>query len=104
MAKCGRVRWPEGWVGDAGSALAGLSDVKSRSVATGEGGQTSTKGESGWIMRLSECKSQNVDCGRSTSSEYTQICDAVNGFDTSCPSLCTLTTKNGFEVHENVGT
>jgi hypothetical protein len=37
MAKCGRVRWPEGWVGDVGSALAGLSDVKSRSVATGEG-------------------------------------------------------------------
>jgi hypothetical protein len=45
--KCGRVRWPEGWVRDSGSALAGLSDVKSRSVATGGGWADQQKGRSG---------------------------------------------------------
>ena len=47
MVKCGRVRWPEGWVGDSGSAPAGLSDLKSRSVVTGGGWADQRKGRSG---------------------------------------------------------
>ena len=47
MVKCGRVRWPEGWVGDAESVLAGLSEVKCRSVVTGGGWTDQHKGKSG---------------------------------------------------------
>ena len=89
----------DGWGRESWPALAGFSGAESRSDVTGGGPCVSPSYPSshGQIVRAS--KFVSVDsCGRSTSSEYTQIWGTIDGLDARRVSQSAVTTKNGFDI------